>query len=27
LFYNSPINSDIIPPPVNEPAPEQGGAA
>jgi hypothetical protein len=27
LFYNSPINSDIIPPPVNEPAPDQGGLA
>ena len=27
LFYNSPINSDIVPPPVNEPAPEQGGLA
>ena len=27
LFYNSPINSDIIPPPEPGPAPDQGGLA
>ena len=27
LFYNSPINSDIIPPPEPGPEPDQGGLA